>query len=337
VTQQARRRSSILDVARLAGVSKQTVSNVLNRRGGFTEDTRMRVESAMQELGYQPSSAARSMRSHRTMQLGYHLPGELLDPHTGLTVPLLQGLVRAAIERRHHVVVFTDEGTDELAGFRDLLGRRCVDAFLLSDGRLDDPRTRYLADAGVPFALLGRTAPDLPQAWVDVDNVGGQAAVVDYLVERGHRDIAYVAQPNRVSWYADRRDGYRAGMARHGLREPVPPVLEADEEALRAGIVELLRDKRRPTAVAAGSDVVAAMVMNIARGEGLRVGCDLAVTGFGGGPICSVLEPDLTSVEIPVDEVARAVVDRALREVEGGIGDVPGVVVPVRVVARASA
>src|SRR5919107_5946353 len=155
---QGKARSDINDVARLARVSRQTVSNVLNNRSGYSEDTRARVLRAIEELDYQPHRAARSLRSQRTMQLGYHMPSEQLAAENAFVLGFIQALVRAAADHGHHVLVFTEQG-EELEVFRELVAIRGVDGFILSGSRGDDPRARYLHQAGVPFALFGRTAP----------------------------------------------------------------------------------------------------------------------------------------------------------------------------------
>src|SRR5512132_1125447 len=195
---QGKARSDINDVARLARVSRQTVSNVLNNRTGYSEDTRARVLRAIEELDYQPHRAARSLRSQRTMQLGYHMPGEQLAAENAFVLGFIQALVRAAANHGHHVLVFTEQG-DELEVFRELVAIRGVDGFILSGSRGDDPRARYLHQAGVPFAVFGRTAPGLPQTWVDIDSVAAASSAVDYLVGRGHETFAYVGYDSR-SW-----------------------------------------------------------------------------------------------------------------------------------------
>ena len=201
----AKARSDINDVAKLARVSRQTVSNVLNNRTGYSEDTRNRVLAAIEALDYQPHRAARSLRSQRTMQLGYHMPGEQLAADNAFVLGFIQALVRAAADNGHHVLVFTEQG-DELEVFRELVAIRGVDGFILSGSRGDDPRARYLHQAGVPFAVFGRTAPGLPQTWVDIDSVAAASSAVDYLVGRGHEAFAYVGYDSR-SWDLERLRG----------------------------------------------------------------------------------------------------------------------------------
>lgn len=334
---QGKARSDINDVARLARVSRQTVSNVLNNRTGYSEDTRARVLRAIEELDYQPHRAARSLRSQRTMQLGYHMPSEQLAAENAFVLGFIQALVRAAADRGHHVLVFTEQG-DELEVFRELVAIRGVDGFILSGSRVDDPRVRYLHQAGIPFAMFGRTDPGLPQTWVDTDSVAAAASAVGYLVERGHESFAFVGYDAQNYWDLERLEGFRKGLADHGIRVAEGSVvLGASLDQIHGGVVRLLGRKRRPTAIVTGSDVLGAVVVNAARSMGLRVGDDLAVTGFDGGFVQQMTEPTLTSVRIPVDRIAAELIGRCLREIDDGPTNEPGLVVDTEIAVGGSA
>jgi DNA-binding LacI/PurR family transcriptional regulator len=330
-------RSDINDVARLARVSRQTVSNVLNNRTGYSEDTRARVLRAIEELDYQPHRAARSLRSQRTMQLGYHMPGDQLAADNAFVLGFIQALVRGAADRGHHILVFTEQD-DELEVFRELVAIRAVDGFILSGSRGDDPRARYLHEAGVPFAMFGRVAPHLPQTWVDVDSVAAVSSAVDYLVERGHESLAFMGYAGPNYWDIDRLEGFRKGLADHGLRVSERSIVQVGNlEEAHAGALRLLRAKRRPGAIVTGSDVLAAVAVNAAKSLGLRVGQDVAVTGFDGGFVQQMTEPVLTSVRIPVDRVAEELIGRCLREIDEGPTDAPGLLIPTEIAVGGSA
>ena len=306
---QGRPRSDINDVARLARVSRQTVSNVLNNRTGYSEDTRARVLRAIEQLA----------------------------PDNAFVLGFIQALVRGAAYRGHHVLVFTEQD-DELEVFRELVAIRGVDGFILSGSRFDDPRARYLQEAGVPFAMFGRTAAHLPQTWVDIDSVAAVASAVDYLVERGHESFAFVGYGGQQHWDIDRLEGFRKGLADHGLRVAERAIIQvgSPQEAHRA-VLRLLGGKRRPSAIVTGSDVLAAAAVNAARSTGLRVGQDVAVTGFDGGFVQHMTEPVLTSVRIPVDRIAAELIGRCLREIDDGPTSEAGMIVPTEIAVGGSA
>lgn len=331
------RRVGIVDVAAHAGVSRQTVSNVLNgRRENFSGDTHERVVAAMEELGYRPNRAAQSLRSQRSMQLGYHMFGEQLQSMNGFFMRFLQALVRQAARDDYQVVVFTHHDDDPLPTFTELIARRNVDAFLLSESAVDDPRVRLLADNGIPFACMGRLAPDLPQQWVDVDNVAGMLPLVDHLVGRGYRTFAYLGGQAGY-WTAERYEGLVQGLTAHGLRLPARNVHDGDDPAAaRRFARRLLSRATPPDAIVCSSDAIAAMVVNVAHSLGRVVGRDVAVTGFDGGAIGSFVEPPLTSVRIPIEDIARELVQRCRREIDHGPTGEPGLLLPTEVIIGGS-
>ncbi|GIE99199.1 LacI family DNA-binding transcriptional regulator [Paractinoplanes rishiriensis] len=331
------RRVGIVDVAAHAGVSRQTVSNVLNeRRGNVSTDTYDRVLAAMAALGYQPNRAAQNLRSRRSMQIGYHMFGEQMQSVNGFFVHFVQALVRQAARDNYQVVVFTHQD-DPLRTFRELIAQRNIDAFVLSESAVDDPRVRLLAENGIPFACMGRLASDLPQQWVDVDNTAGMRALVGHLLERGHRSFAYAGAPGGEYWKAERFTGFAEGLAAHGIRVPDRNVCHGPDRGVRAFTRRLLTRTAPPDVIVCGSDAVAAVVMHVAHAMGRAVGKDVAVTGFDGGAIGTFTEPALTSVRIPVERIARELVQRCRREIDHGPTGEPGLLVPTELLHGASA
>ncbi|MEV0234499.1 LacI family DNA-binding transcriptional regulator [Nonomuraea sp. NPDC050786] len=333
-----RRRPTMADVARLAGVSPTTVSFVINERpgSGIPEETRLRVLEAVQDLGYQPNRQARSLRLQRTRQLGFHISGELLERNQVFAVSFVSPLLREAEQRGYQILVFTSSGdvTDRLS---ELVAAHGVDGFLISDSSIDDPRARYLSGVGMPFASFGRTEADLPQSWVDVDNAAGIASMVDYLVGKGHEDIAYVGPRQPGYWFTERVEGFRARARHHGLSVPGSWVVQQPQAKVEAAVSRLLSGRRRPTAVVTAADWLAVEAIRAVRSAGLRVGHDVAVTGFDGGPLQWLTDPPLTTVRVPFEQIAVALVERCLREIEEGPTGEPGIYLPTEILMGGSA
>ena len=320
-------------MAGAAGVGRQTVSNVLNGRGRMGEGVRARVLQAVADLGYQPHHGARSLRSRRTRQIAYVLPRVQLIPGNYIMQQFLQALAAASGRRGHSMVVVVPDG-DPRDDMRRLMASRSVDAFILSEMQPDDPRVMLLAEAGMPFACFGRTGPALPQHWVDIDNRAAIIAVVEHVLARGFSRTAFLGYRSGNDWDDERAAGFRAGLARHGILPGEADVLLVDEASARRKIRSLLTGAnrgaclgRRPDAIVTGSDRLAAMVYGAAADLRLRIGRDLGVTGFDGSIAAGLLRPELTSVTIPVDDIARRVIARALRQVDHGPDGHPGQVV----------
>lgn len=325
MTVPARRGSRIgIDtVALAAGVSRQTVSNVLSDRGRFTPDTRQRVLEEVRRLGYRPHRGAQSLRSRQSRQLAFPLSPALLRSGNVIMAQFLQAVVAAATERDHSVLV-SAAGTDTAAHLRELVAGASVDAFVVADTEHDDPRIAYLCAAGVPFGCFGRTAPGLPQCWVDIDNGAGMRSLVAHLAERKHQRLAYLGYAGPGYWDDERAAGFRAGMADADLIPDERLVRRTTDADAHRVADRLLAGRRPPTAILTGSDALASVVYDVARARGLVVGADLAVTGFDGGAVGRSLVPSLTTIAMPLTAIARAVVDRALAEFTGASRGAPG-------------
>lgn len=316
-----------MDVARAAGVGKSTVSNVLNGSGRVGEAVRARVLDTVEQLGYRPHHGARSMRSRRTMQLAYLMPPIQLEPTNLIMMQFMQSLLTAAAQEHYRVLVIA-QGADPRDDIRSLVAGRIVDGFVLSELQLGDERVELLAESEMPFACFGRTRPGLPQPWADIDNAEAEAEAVRHVADRGYTRPGYIGYAPEAYWDADREDGFRAGLARCGIPGDGAGVLQVGHDASARAAIRSYLSSARPDAVLTGSDKLAFIVYSVVAELDLRVGRDLAVVGFDGSVGASLLDPVLTSVVIPVDEIARRVVGRALGQVGNGQDTAPGEVVP---------
>ena len=329
-------RVRIVDVARHAGVSRQTVSNVINGRGGFTDQTRERVEWAIEDLDFQPNRYAQSLRSRRTMLMGFDMSGDQLDITNPFTISFLRALVQAAAARDYRVVVFAHQGLGT-RDFRASASSGAVDGFILSDSAPDDPRPGILSNTQVPAVIFGRPVEGQTHPWVDIDNRAAMIPVVEHLVAAGHQTFGYVSYPFDKYWNLERFEGTRDALRAKGFDINADAVLVGDPQGLAASLTAFLSRQDRPTAIVASSDALAVAVINAANSLGIRVGANLAVTGFDAGPLRTMTNPTLTSVSIPIDDIAATLVDRLLREISGQHVPEEGHVVPTGFVTGGSA
>jgi DNA-binding LacI/PurR family transcriptional regulator len=321
-----RRNVTLVDVARAAGVGKSTVSNVLNGSGRVGEAARARVLETVEKLGYRPHHGARSMRSRRTMQLAYLMPVIQLEPTNLIMMQFMQSLLTAGAQRHYRVLVIAqdaDPGND----IRSLVAEGIVDGFVLSELGPDDQRAELLAELGMPFACFGRTRAGLPQPWADIDNAAAEAEAVRHVVERGSTRPGYIGYASANYWDADREAGFRAGLTSCGIPGDGAGVLRVGDDASARAEIRSFLSRARPDAVLTGSDKIAVIVYGVAAELSLRVGRDLAVAGFDGSVGAALLHPQLTSVVIPVEDIAQRVVGRALRQIEHGHDAEPGEIV----------
>lgn len=321
-----RRNVTLMDVARAAGVGKSTVSNVLNGSGRVGEAARARVLETVDQLGYRPHDGARSMRSRRTMQLAYLMAPKQLELTNLIMMQFMQSLLTAGARQHYRMLVVAQEA-DPSRDIRGLVAGRIVDGFVLSELWPDDQRAELLAELGMPFACFGRTRPGLPQPWADIDNAEAEADAVRHVAGRGYTRPGYIGYTSDSYWDRDREAGFRAGVARCGIPGDGAGVLRIRDDAGGRAEIRSFLSSARPDAVLTGSDKIAIIVYGVAAELNLRIGRDLAVVGFDGSVGAALLHPQLTSVVMPVDEIARRVVSRALRQIENGQDSGPGEIV----------
>ncbi len=307
-------RATLESVAQRAGVSRQTVSNVLNAPHLVRAETTERVRAAIEDLGYRPSSAARQLRTGRSRVLGLRLE-PVQDGINGAVLDrFLHALTEEAQARDYRVMLFTaPDDAREIARYDELLDTAELDAFVLTSTHRGDTRTAWLAERGVPFVTFGRpwgiSETACAHPWVDVDGAAGTRAAVEHLRALGHTRIGYVGWPAGSDLGEDRARGWRETMAQAGWAPADLDRLHATvDDGVAAGIeiTERLLAEAAPTAVVCVSDSLALGALTVAR----RRTEPLAVVGFDDTPVAAAV--GLTSIAQPVAAAARDAVDLLL-------------------------
>jgi len=296
----ARRRVTITDVARAAGVSVATVSKVVNGRYGVAATTADRVRTVIDELGYSSSLVARSLRSTHTGVIGI-----LVAEFEPFSTEVLKGLGAAAVGSGYELLAWSGYSGH---GGQEGWERRSLNQLsgTLIDGAVVVTPTVVDADAGIPVVTVDpHTGPSAGFPTIDSDNYHGALLATRHLVELGHRRVGFLAGRPGLQSAEERERGYRAGLAEAGI--------EFDPELVRVGgyrtetadgaARELLSLAERPTAVFAANDITAIRTMNVAADLGLKVPEDLSVVGFDNVPESALANPPLTTIEQPLQEM----------------------------------
>lgn len=308
-----------IDVADFAGVAKGTVSYALNNSDLITEATRLKVMEAANILGYRPNTTARNLRKNQAGVIGYswHVAD---DPSlmNNLLDRFIYRVTIAAEEEGFHLLTFIQPQENADKVYDELISTNRVDGFILSDVRYSDPRIARLTSIGAPFvAFGGMYIEDAEFAYVDVDGKKGIELVVNHLLEIGHQRIGL------LNWHpgwpvGDAREaGYREAMRAAGL-EPQPDWIVYTPNILRsaaAATQQLMTAKHPPTAIICTNDVMAFGVKTYFDQIGVRIGDDVALTGYDDDPTSEFL--GITSVRQPIDAVAATVFDLLLGEIGG--------------------
>jgi DNA-binding LacI/PurR family transcriptional regulator len=327
---------SIIDVARLAGVSRQTVSNVVNDRGGFSEETRRRVLQVISETGYKPNRAARQLRTNRARHIGFPLHTGHVDPRNPFTMLFLKAVADALKPMGHSLIAFACGDHDDET-FRRWGSSGEIDGFIFDRVMPGDYRTALCTELGVPFSVFGRTGEDEAQSWVEVDNRSGMSSLVDYLVGRGRRRFAFVDHGGSETWAVERLEAARDRICEHGFELPHWAVVRGDDyQTLSQQLGELMARPDRPDAIIGGSDVLALLIATRLREAGFRVGIDVGVTGFDGGMQGWLFDDTLTTVRIPATRVAEVLISRLISQLEGNPPPERGLVIATELVIGTS-
>jgi DNA-binding LacI/PurR family transcriptional regulator len=294
----ARRRPTIDDVARHAGVSKGAVSLALNGRPGVSDATRLRIAEAADALDWRPSVRAKALSESRALAIGLIIarpPGQLAsDP---FFAQLLAG-VEAVLADAGYVLVLSvvADPASEAETYRRLADDGRVDGVLLTDARIGDPRYRLVSELDLEAVVIGHPDPGSGLPGVAADERSAIAQAVAALVDFGHERIAHVAGPAAIVHSAERRAAWRDALLAAGL----PPGQVADGDFTREGGAHatrtLLGGHEAPTAILYANDLMAIGGLQVARELGVRVPQDLSVVGFDDTPLAEHVHPSLTTI-----------------------------------------
>ncbi len=315
------RRPTSHDVARLAGVSRTTVSFVLNNVPGvsISEATRQRVQEAARQLNYHPDSAGRKLASGKACAMGLVLrqnPEQVFAD--AFLVQVVLGVEQAAAQQGFHVLL-KPVAPDDKDGYARLIQENHVDGIILSGPRQDDEEILHLHSQGVPIVLMGQL-PGSHIPYVDIDAVAGAATAVRHLTENGHRQIGLITNaPLSYTSAQQRRQGYLQALSESGLTPDETLIRQGNYtpasgyEAMQA----LLARTPLPTAVFVASDVVAMGAIQAIKQAGMRIPEDIAVVGFDDIPLAAYYDPPLTTIRLPAFGLGWAAGERLARLIQG--------------------
>ncbi|MDH6215929.1 LacI family DNA-binding transcriptional regulator [Streptomyces pseudovenezuelae] len=334
------RRPTLNAVAALAGVGRGTVSRVINGSPKVSAPTRAAVEQAIAELGYIPNPAARSLASRRTDTVAVVVPeGEARLFSEPYFSEIIRGVsAELAIAGMQLLLVLVPD-EKEYARLATYLSAHRVDGVLMLSVHGGDTLPDRLHELAVPTVLAGRRGPGEPLGHVRADNSGGARSAVEHLLAKGRRTIGTITGPLDMDAARARLDGYREALEHVGMTVDEDLIAYGDfrEEGGRAAMRQLLRRRPGLDAVFAASDVMASGAVLELRTSGRRVPDDVAVVGFDDSIVARHIDPPLTSVRQPLEEMGRTMASLLLHEIAHRGGDHREVVLPTRLVVRESA
>lgn len=311
-------RPTIRDVARVASVSMSTVSAVINGTAPTSAETRRRVHGAIEELRFEPDGNARNLRRGRAHAIGLMVP-DLVNPFFATVAEGIMDEIRT----RGYVLTLCSTGfrADREEEFGSLLRTRRLDGLIYDSGTGRPSTWLSSLSQSVPVVVVDELIPSFRGAFVGGENRQAAAALAGEVLAAGHRQVAIVSGPEGLWTAEERRGGYHDAFTVANV-DPGSVPAAAGGYAIDSGRAAALRlldvvPRKRPTAILAANDLMAAGVLQAASSLGLAVPEDVSVAGFDDIPLAALLNPSLTTVRQPAQAMGARAAELLLQAIEG--------------------
>jgi len=311
---------NIGEFAKLSGVSKTTVSMAFNDDPRIPQKTKEKVLEAAKKVGYQPSMVARSLRSKKTKAIGLMLPS-ITNP---FFPQIVKGVEDAALKNGYSVVFCNfDEEIEKESLYFQMFENRWVDGIIFSGVTGDKQEISYIEEIqtkGIPIVFIDRGLEGHFNDVVMIDNDEATCKGTKYLLDLGHKRIGFVNGPAGIRIFDKRLQGYKKALQENGIELDESLIVEGEQSSKTAesAVRQFLAQALPPTAIFTTSDLVAIAVLRTVQKSGLKVPEDISVMGFDDIPLASLVNPSLTTIAQPIQEIGREafklVVDRIERK-----------------------
>ena len=307
-------------IADLSGVSRSTVSRVINNHPSVRPEVRERVQEVIAETGYHPDPAARSLASRRSGIIGLVIPRAIQSLFTDPYYPrLMQGIAQACNVNDYTLSLFLFHTEDDERKLHPrVLRNQLVDGVIVTGSQIDDPLVPKLINNQVPFVMVGRPYDGPNTSFVDADNVVGAYAATSHLIRSGYERIAAIIGPLNTMVGIDRRQGYLDALNDRGFSIDEALIVEGDFTE-SGGYVAMQRlISHRPDAVFIASDTMAFGALRALRDGGFSVPDDVAVVGFDDLPTAGLSDPPLTTIRQPIRRIGAQAVETLIDVLTNG-------------------
>jgi LacI family transcriptional regulator len=325
------------DIARISGVSRSTVSRVVNADPNVRDQTRKKVQEVIQKFNFQPNLAARGLAAGSTQVIGLVIPVGISSIFSDPYFPLIiQGISSACNQHGYSIMLWLAEPQYERRTIGQIMHNGLIDGVIVLAMLLDDPLIDRLSESNLPFATIGRHPASEKTSYVDVDNRLGACKGVSYAIRTGHRRVALIGGTRNSVSGQDRSQGYLDALRECDL--PVIPELITEGDYSDTG--GYLAMKRllpsHPDAVFAASDAMAFAAMRAIHEAGLHIPEDIAIVGFDDIPPAATSKPPFTTVRQPILLTGKTVAEMLIDMIEYPNPQPRRVVLPIELVIRSS-
>ena len=305
------------DISEKTGFSVTTVSRALGGHDDVNPETRQHIMETAIQMGYQPNGVARQLRNQKTDTIGIIIPSDDTRFSDDFFSELVLGVGFAAAHFGYDLLLSAQTSADEMSAYRRIVGGNRVDGVILARTRKHDPRIAYLKEKHLPFVVSGRSAPDEISdfPYIDVDSQSGIAQMTAHLIGLGHVHIGLILPPDDMAFTRYRLDGYKDALLSANLPYRDDYVVYGDlrREGGASATRQLLARHPHLSAIVACNDAMALGAMRAVTDMGLRVGVDIAITGFDNIPSAEHAHPPLTTVRQPIQDIGQHLVEMLIK------------------------
>lgn len=305
---------TIKDVAKAADVSVATVSRVLHNLSGYSDITKQKVLDAIEQLGYQPNAIARGLINKRTQTIGVLFPN--VSSH--FSAGLLHGIEEVAHEKGFSVIVCNTDGLRTMK-YLQVLREKQVDGVVFASEELKEDYYQALRDMRVPVVLVNNQSHAHPVPYIKVDDRHAAYQATEYLIQKGHREIAMLAgtQTDPIAGLP-RVEGYRQALSDYGIPCHESQIAYGDFllEGGRKAMSKLLDEAAPFSALFAAGDEMAIGAMGVALERGIRIPDDLSIIGYDDLAIAQMMYPPLTTIHQPLAEMGQLASEKLIAMIE---------------------
>lgn len=306
--------ANIKDVAKRANVSITTVSHIINKTRYVSDELTERVNKAMEELDYQPNSLARGLRSGKTKIIGLVIP----DISNQFFAEISRKIEDRGFEIGYSVILCnTDDDPNKEKIYIDVLTGKKVEGIIFISTIVESNNLEKTIESNIPIVVVDRDIKDIDSDLILVDNSIGGYKATKYLLELGHKRIACIAGPSRITPSAQRVGGYKKALEEAKIPFDADLVVDGDfrYESGNKAMRKLLALPEPPTAVFACNDMMALGAFQAINDSGLKIPDDISVVGFDNVPFSQAVYPTLTTMAQPIYEMADAIVDMLIERI----------------------
>lgn len=333
------KRLTLEEIAKIAGVSRATVSRVVNDHPNIRAEVRQRVQEVIDQTGYEPNRAARSLASNRSNIIGLFKPlvglsDLFIDPYYP---KLMNGISRECNDLDYVLSLFIFENREEeRKKFKSIINGGLIDGMILTASSIDDPYVPLLKERNIPFVMVGRAPKGADVSFVDAENIAGGYLAASHLIRTGYKRIACIAPDLNTAVGEDRLAGFMNAFKERQIE--VDPALIIEGDFTFKGGATAMRQllPMKPDAVFSGSDAMALGAMQAAQEAGLRVPDDIAFVGFDDFPAASNASPPLTTIRQPVEQTGSIAVRTLIDIIDTGSSIARSTILPVELIIRGS-